>query len=88
MLAHNIDAAMMQRHVAGLRVPHTTGTTNRVRTECAIFPLQSRVVACILTKDNLDERYMIDNEAQMMMGRMGDAIVRAWPRQPVTPPRG
>lgn len=88
MLAHNIDAAMMQRLVAGLRVPHKTGTANRVRTECAIFPLQSRVVACILTKDNLDERYMIDNEAQMMMGRMGDAIVRAWPRQPVTPPRG
>jgi beta-lactamase class A len=86
MLAHNVDVAMIQRLVGGLRVPHKTGTTNKVRTECALFPLQSRVVACILTKENVDERYMIDNEAQVMMGRMGDAIVRAWPRQPVPTP--
>jgi beta-lactamase class A len=83
VLAHNIDAAMMQRYVDGLRVPHKTGTTNKVRTECALFPLQSRVVACVLTKDNVDERYMIDNEAQVTMGRMGEAIARAWPRRPV-----
>jgi beta-lactamase class A len=84
ILAHNIDAAMMQRYVDGLRVPHKTGTTNKVRTECALFPLQSRVVACVLTKDNLDERYLIDNEAQTTMARMGEAIARAWPRVPVT----
>jgi beta-lactamase class A len=83
ILAHNVDAAMMQRYVEGLSVPHKTGTTNKVRTECALFPLQSRVVACVLTKDNADERYMIDNEAQVMMGRMGEAIIRAWPRRSV-----
>jgi hypothetical protein len=38
-------------------------------------------VACVLTKENADTRYMIDNEAQVMMARMGDAIVRAWPRR-------
>jgi beta-lactamase class A len=85
VLAHNIDAAMMQRYVDGLRVPHKTGTTNKVRTECALFPLQSRIVACVLTKENEDKRYVIDNEAQVMMARMGDAISRAWPRRP-TPP--
>jgi beta-lactamase class A len=78
---------MMQRLVDGLRVPHKTGTTNKVRTECALFPLQSRVAACVLTKENADERYMIDNEAQVMMGRMGDAIARAWPRLPAAAPR-
>ena len=85
MLAHNEDYSKLQRYVEGLDVPHKTGDTDQVRTECALFPLQSRVVACVLTKENEDKRYMIDNEAQAMMARMGDAIARAWPRRPVPP---
>jgi len=87
MLAHNTDDSKLQRYVSGLDVPHKTGDTDQVRTECALFPLQSRVVACVLTKENEDKRYMIDNEAQAMMARMGDLIVRAWPRRPAPPPR-
>ena len=30
----------------------------------------------------LDILAHIDNEAHVMMARMGDAIVRAWPRRP------
>ncbi|MDQ6635210.1 MAG: class A beta-lactamase-related serine hydrolase [Gemmatimonadota bacterium] len=86
MLAHNEDYTKMQRFVEGLDVPHKTGDTDQVRTECALFPLQSRVVACVLTKENQDTRYNIDNEAQVMMARMGDAVSRAWPRRPVPPP--
>ena len=86
ILAHNEDYASMQRHIEGLTVPHKTGATDQVRTECALFPLQSRVVACVLTKENVDTRYMIDNEAQVMMARMGEAVVQAWPRKPVPPP--
>jgi beta-lactamase class A len=85
ILAHNEDFTKLQRFVEGLNVPHKTGDTDQVRTECALFPLQSRVVACVLTKENEDKRYMIDNEAQVMMARMGDAISKAWPRRP-TPP--
>ena len=85
MLAHNEDYSKLQRYVDGLEVPHKTGDTDQVRTECALFPLQSRVVACVLTKENEDKRYVIDNEAQAMMARMGDAIVRAWPRRPLPP---
>ena len=88
MLAHNEDYTKLQRHIAGLEVPHKTGDTDQVRTECALFPLQSRVVACVLTKENVDQRYLIDNEAQVMMARMGEAIVAAWPRRaPVPAPR-
>lgn len=83
ILAHNEDNGKLQRYVEGLAVPRKTGDTDQVRTECALFPLQSRVVACVLTKENVDRRYMIDNEAHLMMGRMGDAIVRGWPRRPV-----
>jgi beta-lactamase class A len=83
ILAHNEDNMKLQRYVTGLSVPHKTGDTDKVRTECALFPLESRVVACVLTKDNVDERYMIDAEAQTMMARMGEAIVGAWPHRPV-----
>jgi beta-lactamase class A len=86
MLAHNEDYTKLQRSVEGLDVPHKTGDTDQVRTECALFPLQSRVVACVLTKENQDKRYNIDNEAQVMMARMGDAVSRAWPRRPTPPP--
>jgi beta-lactamase class A len=86
ILAHNVDYSKMQRFVEGLEVPHKTGDTDQVRTECALFPLQSRVVACVLTKENQDKRYMIDNEAHVMMARMGEAIARAWPRRPIPPP--
>ena len=81
ILAHNEDYTKLQRFVEGLDVPHKTGDTDQVRTECALFPLQSRVAVCVLTKENQDQRYMIDNEAQVMMGRMGLAISRAWPRR-------
>ena len=82
ILSHNEDMTKLQRFVDGLDVPHKTGDTDRVRTECALFPLESRVVACVLTKENEDQRYAIDSEAQAMMARMGQAISAAWPRRP------
>jgi beta-lactamase class A len=85
ILAHNEDYTKLQRFVSGLDVPHKTGDTDQVRTECALFPLQSRVVVCVLTKENEDRRYAIDNDAHVMMARMGEAIVRAWPRRPPPP---
>jgi beta-lactamase class A len=85
ILAHNEDQQLLQRYVEGLDVPHKTGATDQVRTECALFPLQSRVAACVLTKENQDQRWVIDNEAQLTMARMGDAIARAWPRRPRAP---
>ena len=82
ILAHNENYEKLQRFVTGLDVPHKTGETNQVRTECGLFPLQSRIAYCVLTKENKDERYVIDNEAHVMMAHMGEAIVRAWPRRP------
>jgi beta-lactamase class A len=81
ILGHNEDYASVQRYVDSLTVPHKTGATDQVRTECAMFPLQSRVVACVLTKENVDQRWLIDNEAQLTMARMGRAILEAWPRK-------
>lgn len=81
ILAHNADLELMQRAVEGVSAPHKTGAVDSVRTECALFRLQSRVVACALTKDSPDTRWVVDNEAQVLLGRLGSAIVAAWPRK-------
>jgi beta-lactamase class A len=81
ILANNQDMEQMQRTVSGLAVPHKTGATDSVRTECALFRLQSRVVACALTKQNADTRWVVDNEAQLAVGRIGEAILKTWPRK-------
>ncbi len=81
ILRDNADMDSMQRHVDGLAVPHKTGATDSVRTECALFPLQSRVVACGFTKQNADTRWLVDNEAQVALGRIGLAVISAWPRK-------
>jgi len=39
------------------------------------------VVACGFTKQNTDIRWVVDNEAQLSLGRIGAAIVAAWPRR-------
>jgi beta-lactamase class A len=82
MLSNNADGELMQRNIESLRVPHKTGATDSVRTECALFRLQSRVVACGFTKQNADTRWVVDNEAQVSLGKLGAAIVAAWPRAP------
>jgi len=81
MLSHNADSELMQRTIEALRVPHKTGATDSVRTECALFHLQSRVVACGFTKQNTDIRWVVDNEAQVSLGKIGAVIVTAWPRR-------
>jgi hypothetical protein len=35
----------------------------------------------VLTKDNKDQRWIVDNEAQVTLANMGRAIIAAWPKQ-------
>jgi beta-lactamase class A len=81
ILEHNTYNEMLQRYVEGVTMAHKDGEGDQVRTECALFRLQSRVVACVLTKENQDQRWLVDNEAQLTMARMGLAIASAWPKQ-------
>jgi beta-lactamase class A len=85
ILAHNEDGHSMQRFVQGVSAPHKTGANEDMRTECTLFRLQTRVVACVLTRENVDKSWLVDNEAQVTMGRMGLAIVSAWPKRTGTP---
>jgi beta-lactamase class A len=81
ILDHNADGEQMQRYVEHVDVAHKTGTTDSVRTECALFRLQSRVVACGFTKANVDTRYLPDNEGHVSLGKIGAAVVAAWPKR-------
>jgi len=49
-----------------------------VRTECTLWYLRSRVVACVFTRDNADTRWVLDSEPQLLMARLGEHIVGAW----------
>lgn len=81
ILRNNADGNSMQRTIDGMSVPHKTGATDSVRTECALFRLQSRVVACGFTKQNADTRWVVDNEGQVSLGKIGALVVAAWPRK-------
>ena len=77
-LEDNSDDVLLQRSTGGARAAHKTGATDQVRTECTLWYLPGRVVACVLTKENADTRWVLDNEPQLLMARMGEAIVAAW----------
>jgi beta-lactamase class A len=78
MLEHNNNDMMLQRFAGGARVAHKDGETDQVRTECSLWYLRNHIVTCVLTKENKDQRWIIDNEAQLTLARMGEAIVNAW----------
>lgn len=86
MMEHNNNGTMLQRYVDGARVAHKDGETNQVRTECSLWYLRNRIIACVLTKENVDQRWVTDNEGEVTLARMGDAIVRAWGGVPPSPP--
>ena len=78
ILEHNENGEKLQRYVYGVRAAHKSGETDQVRTECSLYYLRNRIVACVLTKENVDQRYSPDTEAHLTIGRMGEAIVNAW----------
>jgi beta-lactamase class A len=85
ILEHGDDYRMLQRHANNTRAPRKTGLGERIRTECALFYLRSRVVVCALTNDNADTSWVMDNEANVALARIGEAIVRAWAPPAPTP---
>ncbi|MEO8575864.1 MAG: serine hydrolase [Gemmatimonadales bacterium] len=85
ILEHNENSEKLQRFVYGVRAAHKSGEGDQVRVECSLYYLRNRIVACVLTKENVDQRYAIDAEAHLTIARMGEAIVNAWGGIPKTP---
>lgn len=84
ILEHNENNEKLQRFNYGVRAAHKSGETDQVRAECSLFYLRNRIIACVLTKENKDMRYVVDAEAHLTIARMGEAIVNAWGRIPKT----
>ena len=78
MLQKTTFTEMLRRYTGGIRAASKYGAVNAARTECVLWYLPARVVACVLTKDNEDQRWVIDSEPQVTLAKMGEAIVNAW----------
>ena len=78
ILETNGDSQMLVRWLTGVRVAHKTGSDDDVRTDCGLFYLRTRVVMCVLTKQNGDQRWIVDNEPERLLGRMGAEVGRAF----------
>ena len=85
ILEHNTTDFMLQRYIEGARAAHKDGETDAVRTECTLWYLRNRVVACVMTKENKDQRWILDNEPQLTIANMGLAIVTAFGGVPPAP---
>lgn len=83
ILEHTEFDQMLTRFAPDVRTAHKYGADTPVRTECALYRLRAGVVACALTRQNADTSWVIDNEAQVTVARMGQAIVRAFGGAPV-----
>jgi beta-lactamase class A len=78
MLETNVDDLLLVRYLTGVRVAHKTGSDDDVRTDCGLFYLRTRVVMCVLTKQNVDQRWIADNEPSRLLGRMGAEMARTF----------
>ena len=78
ILRHNNDETLLQRFAGGARAAHKTGATDAVRTECSLFYLRNRVVACVMTRENKDQRWVLDTEPQLTIANMGRVIIAAF----------
>jgi len=85
ILEHNGTDFMLQRYAGGVRAAHKDGETDAVRTECTLWYLRNRVIACVMTKENRDQRWILDNEPQLTMSNMGLAIINAFGGPPPPP---
>ncbi len=85
----NDDKELLVRHLPpGTVVAHKTGATNKVRTDAGIIyvpdpthtPKEKEakkttpVAVCVLTNDNEDVRWVLDNAAQVMIADIGKAV--------------
>jgi beta-lactamase class A len=86
MIGHlkaNDDKEQLIRFLpAGTVLAHKTGATNQVRTDAGILyvptkadPKKTRPVAiCVLTNENADQRWVIENAAQVTIAKIGKAV--------------
>ncbi len=90
ILRKNHDNDMLVRLLPdGAVVAHKTGAVSDARTDAGILYLHGRpaVAVCVLTCDNADQRWVVDNQAQLTIARVGRAVYDHYaPREPKPAP--
>lgn len=60
---------------ASVALAHKTGAVNAARTEAGILYLKSGPVAlCVLTNENADQRWVVDNAGQVLLAKIARAV--------------
>jgi beta-lactamase class A len=70
------DNVMFNRFLpASVRLAHKTGAVNASRTEAGLMTTPSGPVAlCVLTNENEDQRWAVDNAAQVLLANVAKAV--------------
>lgn len=76
---------LLQRFAAGVPSAFKTGQNSDQRTECTLWWMPARLIACVLTNRNEDQRWVHDQASELLLAEMGRAIVQAWRPPPAAP---
>ncbi len=86
MLRHQQDRDSLPRYIEsvdtseeGSAIGNKTGALDQVRNDVAVISTKNGpVVIAAFTWDNVDQRWTGDNEAEKTLGRVGEAVLKAW----------
>jgi beta-lactamase class A len=78
MLLGNQDGNMMVRWLpSGTRVAHKSGSVDQTRNDCGIMYTPAAPIAlCVLTRENEDRTYAVDNSAHLLIARIAREVFR------------
>lgn len=88
VLLANQDGNMMTRWLPdGTRVAHKTGSVDRSRNDCGIMYTPAAPIAlCVMTRENEDTTYRVDNAAHLLIARIARAVYSHWNPDAKLPP--
>ena len=86
MLRNNQDFTKLVRWLPeSVIVAHKTGEVDQSRNDCGIIQgPQAPVAVCVMTRENRDTSYAVDNPANLLIARIGAAVYRHY--NPAGPP--
>jgi beta-lactamase class A len=88
MLRANQDAGKLVRWLpGGMAVAHKSGDVDRARNDCGILYAPSAPLAvCVMTRENQDTRYAVDNPAHLLIARVAREVFRHYEPAAQLPP--